>query len=49
MLDLIAALHEQLSFALVIATHDPDVAARADRVVTLEDGRLVSDQVLDSQ
>jgi lipoprotein-releasing system ATP-binding protein len=48
-LDLIAALHERLSFALVIATHDPDVAARADRVVTLEDGRLVSDQVLDSQ
>jgi ABC-type lipoprotein export system ATPase subunit len=47
-LDLIAALHERLHFALVIATHDPDVAARSDRVVTLEDGRVVSDQVLDS-
>ena len=47
-LDLIAALHDRLRFALVIATHDPDVAARSDRVLTLEDGRLVSDQVLDS-
>ena len=44
-LDLIAALHDRLRFALVIATHDPDVAARSDRVVTLEDGRLVTDQV----
>jgi ABC-type lipoprotein export system ATPase subunit len=48
-LDLITALHERLGFALVIATHDPDVAARADRVLTLEDGRLVSDQALDSE
>jgi predicted ABC-type transport system involved in lysophospholipase L1 biosynthesis ATPase subunit len=47
-LDLIMALHERLAFALVIATHDPDVAARAERVLTLEDGRLVSDQVLES-
>jgi ABC-type lipoprotein export system ATPase subunit len=47
-LDLIAALHERLRFALVIATHDPEVAARSDRVLTLEDGRLVSDHVLDS-
>lgn len=47
-LDLIGALHERLAFALVIATHDADVAARADRVLTLEDGRLVSDQALDS-
>jgi predicted ABC-type transport system involved in lysophospholipase L1 biosynthesis ATPase subunit len=47
-LDLIMALHERLAFALVIATHDPDVAARAERVLTLEDGRLVSDEVLDS-
>jgi predicted ABC-type transport system involved in lysophospholipase L1 biosynthesis ATPase subunit len=47
-LDLIGALHGRLGFALVIATHDPDVAARADRVLTLEDGRLVSDQLLDS-
>lgn len=42
-LDLIDALQERLGFALVIATHDNDVAARADRIVTLDDGRVVSD------
>lgn len=47
-LDLIDALHERLRFALVIATHDPDVAARADRIVTLDDGRVVSDQELEA-
>jgi putative ABC transport system ATP-binding protein len=47
-LDLIAALHDRLRFALVIATHDPDVAARSDRVVTLADGRVVTDHVLES-
>jgi ABC-type lipoprotein export system ATPase subunit len=40
-LDLIDALHERNGFALVIATHDVDVAARADRIVSLEDGRVV--------
>ncbi len=42
-LDLIAALREQLGFALVIATHDRDVAARCERVVELHDGRIVSE------
>jgi ABC-type lipoprotein export system ATPase subunit len=46
-LDLIDALHEQLRFALVIATHDVDVAARAERIVTLEDGKIVSDEALE--
>jgi ABC-type lipoprotein export system ATPase subunit len=43
-LDLIEALHERLGFALVIATHDAQVAARADRIVTLDDGRIVGDE-----
>ena len=46
-LSLIDALQDRLGFALVIATHDPDVAARTDRIVTLEDGRVVSDERLD--
>jgi predicted ABC-type transport system involved in lysophospholipase L1 biosynthesis ATPase subunit len=45
-LDLIDALQQRLGFALVIATHDPGVAARADRLVTLEDGRVVEDTKL---
>ena len=45
-LDLLDALHAQLDFAFVIATHDPDVAARAERIVTLDDGRVLSDEKL---
>jgi predicted ABC-type transport system involved in lysophospholipase L1 biosynthesis ATPase subunit len=41
-LDLVSALQGELGFALVLATHDVDVAARAERVVTLEDGHVVS-------
>ncbi len=39
-LDLIEALRAELGFALVIATHDPDVAARCERIVEIHDGRL---------
>lgn len=45
-LDLVEALHAELGFALVTATHDPEVAARAKRIVTLDDGRIVSDELL---
>jgi lipoprotein-releasing system ATP-binding protein len=40
-LDLIEALQREFSFALVTATHDAGVAARAGRVVELTDGRVV--------
>ena len=39
-LDLLDALQRQTRFALVIATHDADVAARLDRTVELHDGRI---------
>jgi putative ABC transport system ATP-binding protein len=39
-LDLIGALREQLGFALVIATHDPGVAQRCERIVELHDGHI---------
>jgi ABC-type lipoprotein export system ATPase subunit len=39
-LDLIEALQREFGFALVIATHDAGVAARAVRVVELSDGRV---------
>jgi ABC-type lipoprotein export system ATPase subunit len=42
-LDLIAALQEEFGFALVLATHDADVAALADRTVTLLDGRVLKE------
>jgi ABC-type lipoprotein export system ATPase subunit len=40
-LDLIEMLQREFSFALVTATHDAGVAARASRVVELADGRVV--------
>jgi ABC-type lipoprotein export system ATPase subunit len=44
-LALIEALQCELGFALVIATHDPDVAARLPREVELLDGRVIRDEV----
>jgi putative ABC transport system ATP-binding protein len=40
-LDLIEALQAEFAFALAIATHDADVAARLRRSVELLDGRVV--------
>jgi putative ABC transport system ATP-binding protein len=45
-LDLIDALQEELSFGLVVATHDAGVASRFDRVVELNDGKVVAETVL---
>src|SRR5207237_5766989 len=46
-LDLLEALQAKLDFAVVIATHAPEVAARSDRIVTLEDGAIAADAELD--
>ncbi len=42
-LDLIERLRERYGFALVLATHDPNVAARCARVVELHDGRVLAE------
>jgi ABC-type lipoprotein export system ATPase subunit len=44
-LSLIDDLQEAYGFALVVATHDPGLAARLDREVELHDGRLVREPV----
>jgi putative ABC transport system ATP-binding protein len=43
-LDLVAGMHGSESLTVVLATHDPEVAARADRIVELQDGRVVADR-----
>jgi putative ABC transport system ATP-binding protein len=43
-LDMIEELRRELGFALVIATHDPDVAKRCERIVELHDGRIVEER-----
>jgi ABC-type lipoprotein export system ATPase subunit len=44
LLDLLAEIHHAEAMTLVLATHDPDVSRRADRLVELRDGRVVSDR-----
>ncbi len=44
MLDLFTRLRDELKVVIVVATHDPEVARRADRVLHLVDGRLVNPQ-----
>jgi putative ABC transport system ATP-binding protein len=43
-LELLASIHRQRGTALVVATHDPNVARHAKRIVTMCDGRIISDQ-----
>jgi putative ABC transport system ATP-binding protein len=45
-LDLIDAVQERYGFAQVTATHNPDVAARFERVITLADGRIDGEERL---
>jgi putative ABC transport system ATP-binding protein len=42
-LDLLIRLNRREGTTLVLVTHDRDLAANADRIVTLKDGRIVSD------
>jgi putative ABC transport system ATP-binding protein len=43
-LNMLEALWDELGFALVIATHDVDVASRAERVVCLAEGRVTTEE-----
>lgn len=42
-LDLLTSLHRQ-GHTIVLVTHDRELALRAHRIITLRDGRVVSDQ-----
>ena len=42
-MDLLLDLRDERSMTVLIATHDPIVAARCDRIVRLEDGRATDD------
>jgi putative ABC transport system ATP-binding protein len=42
-IDLLGSLHRDLEITLVLVTHDQWVAERADRVLRLDDGRLITD------
>jgi putative ABC transport system ATP-binding protein len=44
-IELLGELHEE-GLTLILVTHDPTVAAHADRLITVRDGRLVQDERL---
>jgi putative ABC transport system ATP-binding protein len=44
-LDLLAEQHRARGTTIVLVTHDADVAARAERVIQLRDGRIVGDRL----
>jgi len=41
-MDVLTALVRQQGLTLVMVTHDPEVAARAGRILQLKDGHLVA-------
>jgi putative ABC transport system ATP-binding protein len=42
-LDLFGQLHRERGITVIVVTHDKDVARRADRVISIKDGRIESD------
>ena len=45
-MDLLFGLRERFGTTLILITHDPALAARCERQVRIEDGRIVSDSAL---
>jgi putative ABC transport system ATP-binding protein len=43
--ELMTALHTKRNVTLVLVTHDPQLAAEAERQIVLRDGRVVSDEM----
>jgi putative ABC transport system ATP-binding protein len=41
-------LHEK-GITLVLVTHDPDIARHAERIISLRDGRIISDEMVEGR
>jgi putative ABC transport system ATP-binding protein len=48
-IELLVGLNRNLGSTLMLVTHDGALAAHADRIVTLRDGQIVSDEPTDGQ
>jgi putative ABC transport system ATP-binding protein len=44
-LELLLSLNQRAGTTLILVTHDPILANRADRIVTLRDGKVIADEV----
>jgi len=47
-IDLLKFSNKHYRQTLIMITHDPNIALQADRMITLEDGRIVRDEVIRS-
>lgn len=43
---LIRRMNRELKQTVIIVTHDEDIALQCDRIITIEDGRIVRDEVI---
>ncbi len=48
-LDLLTSFQRDRGLAMIIVTHSPDVAQRADRVVRMKDGTVVQESLVESE
>jgi putative ABC transport system ATP-binding protein len=48
-LDLLISLNQREGTTLVLVTHDATLAGRADRIVTLSDGKVVADEMREQE
>jgi putative ABC transport system ATP-binding protein len=47
-LDLLISLNRQEGTTLILVTHDASLTNRADRIVSLRDGKIVADEIRES-
>ena len=47
-LNIISDLNHENGITVIVVTHERDVAARADRIITLSDGQVISDETRSS-
>ena len=45
-MDIFHKLHREQGKTIVLITHNPELAAETDRIITLSDGNIVSDEVI---
>ena len=45
-LELLKLSHERYHQTLIVITHDENIASQAERILSIEDGRIVSDEVV---
>ena len=43
-MDLLKVFHRNLKQTILLVTHDEKIALEADRIITMEDGRIIADQ-----